>query len=153
MNARKLLCAALTPLLACAIATAQDQGSWRASNESAKSITGDILLYNQKIAINFAAFTIAQIRALKPGEASAIFDVPADSATGTGNLYRLSIPPSRKFLHHNTLCGSEETQWMVTYAAGRDLQVAFFSGASMPVLTPEATMNATNLCGIFSYVR
>jgi len=36
---------------------------------------------------------------------------------------------------------------------GQQLQVAFFSGASAPVLTVEALGKSTDLCGTFSYVR
>ena len=42
---------------------------------------------------------------------------------------------------------------MVTYAAGHDLRVAFFSNPNPPLLTPEAIANSTDLCGTFSYTR
>ncbi len=135
--------------LSCA---AQEKGTWRAESTTAKSITGDVALSGEKLAINFSSFPIAQIRLLKPAELSAAFD--ADSgAGGSGNLYRLSIPGSKRFQHHNTLCGDEETQWMVTYANGDRLQLAFFSGATMPVLTLDALANNVSLCGTFSYTR
>ncbi len=130
---------------------AQDRGYWRAVSTTAKSITGDVALSEYKVTINFAAFTIAQIRDLKPEEASAAF--PASAAGGSGNLYRMSIPRTKQFLHRNTLCGSEDTQWMTTYAAGKSLQVAFFSGETMPVFTAEALKDSPSLCGTFSYVR
>ena len=77
----------------------------------------------------------------------------AASTTGTGSLYRLSIPPEQKFLHKNTLCGSEETQWMATYLEGRTLKVAFFSNAKPPIFKLEELQNSTNLCGTFTYTR
>ena len=130
----------------------QEQGSWRAASKTARSITGDVVLSNEKIFINFAGFTMAQIRALNQNEMSAAFD--ADSASdGRGNLYRLSIPGAKKFLHSNTLCGGEDTQWVATYATGRSLQLAFFSGPNMPVFTLEALGNSTDLCGTYSYMR
>ena len=133
-------------------ARAQERGYWRAVSSTAMSITGDVTLSESKLTINFSSFTIAQIRSLKPAEISAAFD--GQSGTdGTGNLYRLSIPAEKQFRRHNTLCGSEETQWLVTYAAGRSLQIAFFSSPSMPLLTPEAVANSTNLCGTYSYMR
>lgn len=104
-----------------------------------------------KITINFTNFTIAQIRLLKTEEALALFN--PDNPTGGGNVYRVEIPADKRFLHKNTLCGSDETQWIVTYAQGRDLQVAFFSGATPPVLTVDAINGASNLCGVFSYIR
>ena len=147
---RILACLGLLPLAA---ATAQDGGNWRAASTTARGITGDIALFNQKIALGFsAAYTLAEIRTLKPEEVAALFS-GADAADGTGHLYRTSIPGDKRFLHKNTLCGSEETQWVVTFAQGKNLQVAFFSTADMPVLTPEAMANNTNLCGTFSYVR
>ena len=132
--------------------TAQEKGNWRAASTTANGVTGDVAFSGQKIVINFSGFTVAQIRTLEPAEASAAFN-GAVGAGGSGNLYRTSIPAEKRFLHHNTLCGSEETQWVVSYVAGKNLQLAFFSGPSMPLLTPEAMADASNLCGTYSYVR
>lgn len=142
-------------LLACSLifsvsAFAQDTGYWRAYSNTAKSITGDVGLTNEKLSLNFTTYWIAQIRSLTPAELSAAFGTDA-SAAGTGNLYRLSIPADKKLLHKNTLCGSEPTQWLVTYSTGRTLQLAFFSTSKMPVLTPEAMTNNSDLCGVFEY--
>jgi hypothetical protein len=140
-------------VLACGMsATAQELGPWRAVNAPAQSITGDVAFSETKLAINFSSFPIARIRALEPGEVSAVFDVDS-SAGGRGNLYRLSIPAAKKFLHHNTICGSEDTQWVAAFVAGRYLHLAFFSGQKMPVFTPEAIANSTDLCGTFAYGR
>jgi hypothetical protein len=133
-------------------AKAQEKGFWRASNSTAQSITGDVTLSDEKILINFSSFTIARIRGLEPGEVNAAFDTEGNIG-GNGSLYRLSVPASKKFMRHNTLCGSEDTQWMVTYVAGRSLHLAFFSGEKSPVLTLEAIQNSSDLCGVFSYVR
>jgi len=83
---------------------------------------------------------------------SAVFDTDS-AAGGSGNLYRLNIPSSKKFMHHNTLCGTEDTQWMATYVAGRTLKLAFFSGPNVPEFTLNAIANSTDLCGTFSYTR
>lgn len=140
-------------MLACPLFSwAQDKGMWHAASSTAKAITGDVAISDVKLEINFISFPLAQIRKLDPAEASAAFDTVA-GAGASGNLYRLRIPDGQRFLHHNTLCGSEETQWMVTYAQGRSLQVAFFSGPNVPVLTAEALTNSTDVCGTFSYVR
>ena len=136
----------------CLTAVAQDKGYWRAASSTAKSITGDLALSEEKVAINLSNFTIARIRDLKTAEVAAVFDVDS-KAGGNGSLYRLSVPSSKTFLRRNTLCGSEDTQWMVTYAAGRTLDVAFFSGQNPPVFTPEAIANSTEVCGRFSYTR
>jgi hypothetical protein len=153
MKRKRLFCAILGSLLAfCVPATAQEKGNWRAANSAAESITGDVALSDAKISINFSSFPIAQIRGLEPGEVSAAFDLDT-SAGGGGNLYRLSIPASKKFLHRNSLCGAEDTQWMAAYVAGHSLRLAFFSGQKMPVFTPDAIANSTDLCGTFSYVR
>jgi hypothetical protein len=133
-------------------AAAQEGGYWRAESSTTRSITGDVALSTEKISINYSGFVIARIRDLKPGEIIAAFDAD-NGAGGSGGLYRLSIPASKKFLHRNTLCGDEDTQWMATYVAGPSLHLAFFSGQKEPVLTPDALANAVNLCGVFSYVR
>ena len=139
-------------LVCCMTAAAQDKGNWRAVSSTARSITGDVGLTEEKVSINFSSFTIARIRNLQAAEASALFDADS-SGGGSGGVYRLSIPATKTFLHKNTLCGSEETQWMVSYAAGRSLQIAFFSGAKPPVLTLEALANSPDMCGTYSYVR
>ena len=146
--------AALTLLtLTCSLlAAAQEKGTWRATSTTARGVTGDLIFSNEKLSINFASFPVAQIRQLTPAEITAAFS-PADTPTGTGNLYRLSIPAGKVFLHKNTLCGSEETQWLATYVERRNLQIAFFSGPQMPVLTPEVFVNTTSLCGTFTYSR
>lgn len=134
------------------VSSAQDTGPWRAASSTAKAITGDIFIGDGKLDINFLAFPLAKIRALTPTEISAAFDAGLNEG-GAGNLYRLSIPAAKRFLHHNTLCGSEETQWMATYMMNRRLHVALFSGEEMPVLTFDALANGTNVCGTFSYER
>ena len=141
------------PLLVCCMtAVAQDKGNWRAVSSTAKSITGDVGLTEEKVGINFSTFTIARIRVLEAAEASALFDADS-SGGGSGNVYRLSIPATKTFLHKNTLCGTEETQWMVSYAVGRSLQLAFFSGPNPPVFTLEALASSSDMCGTYSYVR
>jgi hypothetical protein len=131
---------------------AQDGGYWRAASTTASSITGDISIAETKLMINFTTFPLGQIRKLSPTEVSAVFD--ADVSAGiNGTLYRLSVPAEKRFLHHNTLCGTETTQWMVTYATGRTLQVAFFSGDETPVFTFDAISNSTRLCGTYTYAR
>jgi hypothetical protein len=152
MRLRPLLVAAFIVVLAFTLsATAQEDGPWRAASTNARAITGDVVFSPLKLSINFTSFTVAQIRLIKTEEVLAVFN--PESTTGGGNLFRVEIPADKRFLHHNTLCGSESTQWIVTYAQGRTLQVAFFSGATPPVLTVDALNDATNLCGIFSYVR
>ena len=131
---------------------AQEKGAWRASSTTARSITGDLIFSGQKLSINFSSFTVAQIRDLTPAELTAAFSAEPD-ARGSGNLYRLSIPAAKTFLHRNTLCGSEDTQWIATYVSGHNLQLAMFSGTQMPVFTAEALNNPTSLCGTYSYVR
>ena len=134
------------------VCSAQDKGLWRATSSTAMSITGDLGISDDKLSINFTMFTLADIRKLEQAEAVALFSAES-GVPGNGFLYRLNVPAAKRFLHHNTLCGNEETQWMATYATGRELRVAFFSGSRMPVLTPEAIANSTDLCGTFLYGR
>ena len=152
MKKTTLLCVAAGLLCICSLASAQDKGFWRATSSTATAITGDIGVGDDKVSLNFTPFTIAEIRKLQPAEASALFSAE-NGVPGGGFLYRLSVPAAKRFLHHNTLCGSEQTQWMATYATGRELRVAFFSGSEMPALTPEALANSTDLCGVFVYGR
>jgi hypothetical protein len=152
MKFRAVLLATLVFALTSSVSLrAQESGPWRASSSNARAITGDIAFTPTKIAINFTAFTIAQIRSIKTDEVRALFN--PDNPVGGGNVFRVDIPADKKFLHHNTLCGSDDAQWIVTYAQGRDLQVAFFSGDKPPVLTFDAINNSPSLCGVFSYVR
>lgn len=132
---------------------AQEQGYWKAVSSTAMAITGDVSLNERKVTIDFASFTIAEIRELKAAEMAAVLDGEKTTEGASGHLYRLSIPGDKRFLHKNTMCGSEETQWMVTVVRGKELQLAFFSGAQMPVLTAESLMNTTSLCGTYGYVR
>lgn len=153
MNRGILLGAVASLMLVCSLPlAAQDKGYWRAVSSNANDITGDLAIANDKITINFNSFTIAQIRPLKPAESSAVFDADPGAAGG-GYLYRLSVPAQKRFLHHNTLCGSDDTQWLATYVEGRALHVAFFSGSDVPVFTPEALANSSDVCGTFSYTR
>jgi hypothetical protein len=152
-NSRGIKAVLLGLLLACGTSSiAQERGSWRATSSTAKAITGDVIFSGERVTINFAAFIIAQIRTVQPAEAAATFNLEPGE-TGSGNIYRLNVPAATKFQHKNTLCGSEETDYMVTYVAGKTLHVAFFSGMKLPVLTPEALANTPDLCGTFLYTR
>ncbi len=140
-------------VLACAAACpAQDRGYWQAASAEAKAITGDIAISDTKVTIDFFTFTSAPIRRLKPVEVSAAFDADVNAGIN-GMLYRVTVPAEKRFEHHNTLCGSDETQWMATYVTGRMLQVAFFSGDDMPVFTFDALANSPYRCGTFAYSR
>jgi hypothetical protein len=111
-------------MASCMAATAQEKGYWRAASTTALSITGDISISDAKVTINFASFPLAQIRKLEAPEIGAVFDADVN---GSGNLYRLNISGSQRFLRHNNLCGTEDVQWMITYVLEKDLSVAFFS--------------------------
>ncbi|RZU42039.1 hypothetical protein [Edaphobacter modestus] len=141
-------------LLTCCLTTthAEERGYWRAASSSARNITGDLTVAEEKLTINFYSTTMSRIRALEAAEVSAVFDTDS-SAGGTGSLYRLNIPAAKKFQHKNSLCGSENVQWMAAYAAGNSLQLAFFSGDKPPVFTFDAIASSTDRCGTFSYVR
>jgi hypothetical protein len=143
---------ALTLLLTLPLLAQQEKGEWRAANQTARTITGDVLFTGDRISINFTRFAISRTRALEPSEISATFDADA-TAGGFGNLYRVNIPGGQKFLNRNTLCGSEEVLWMATYLQGRSLKLAFFSGEKLPVFTLEALANSSDLCGTFVYSK
>lgn len=145
--------AALFAALGAAAAQAQeDRGYWRAASSNANAITGDISIGEIKVAINYVSFPLAPIRRLKPVEVSSAFDADVNAGV-EGSLYRLKVPPAQRFLHKNTLCGEEETEWMATYARGHTLQVAFFSGDDEPVFTFDAVQKSSALCGVYTYAR
>jgi hypothetical protein len=139
-------------LTGCVLAPAQESGYWQAASASAQSTTGDVALSDAKIAINFSNFAIVRASDLAPAQASSVFDVDSNSS-GKGHLYRLNIPAAKKFMHKNTLCGAEDTQWMAAYVDGRTLHLAFFSGQKVPVFTLDAISNSSALCGTYMYVR
>ncbi len=130
--------------------TAQDRGTWTSKSSNARAITGDVILTDANVAINYLLFPIAHVRTLTPDELRAAFD--ADPG-GAGNLYRLNVPASQRFQHKNTLCGTEDTIWMATYVQGRSLTIDFFSTTTPPVFTFEALNNSSDLCGTFTYSR
>lgn len=130
---------------------AQDQGYWRASSSTARSITGDIVVGPNRLSLGYSSFPLAQIHSLTSAQAASVFDVAAESAGG-GNLYRINIPGEKRFHRHSALCGGSDTQWMATWQADRELHVAFFSGSAMPVFTMGAISNSSSLCGTFDYV-
>ena len=155
MMSKTRIFAGLMVGLSCCAMRAQEQGNWRPMSTTARSILGPIAIGDEKLVINFVRFPIAEIRSLTPAELAAV--LPGDTTESgralTGHLFRLSIPADQRFLHKNTLCGGDETQWMATSVQGKTLQLAFFSGATMPVMTAEAMANATNVCGTYTYVR
>jgi hypothetical protein len=148
-----LLLLTLTGALPASAQKSPEKGIWHAQSKSAKSVTGDIAFSDYKVTLNFYSFTIANIRTLTSAELAAAFDADATAINGTGTLYRLVIPGTKKFLRGSTLCANEDTQWIVTYVSGKSLQLLFFSGNDMPVLTPDALPNNANLCGLYSYTH
>jgi hypothetical protein len=147
---KRFLRSALLPLFLSLPLAAQEKGEWSAKSSNAKTITGDIGIYDNKITIALLNFPLAQIRALQPAEITAAFD--ADPG-GAGHLYRLGIAASQRFLHKNTLCGTEDIEWMATYVQGKTLHLDFFSNPKPPVLTFESLNNSPDLCGSFTYLR
>jgi len=133
-------------------AAAQDRGNWMAASSNANRITGSIAIREAKLTIYFINFPLAHIRTLQPAEVAALFDADANSSAN-GALYRLNIPAAQRFLNKNTLCGSEQTQWMATWVSGKTLSVAFFSGDNMPIFSFDTISKSTDLCGIFFYSR
>jgi hypothetical protein len=154
MRTRKVLAGVLMAVLAtgAAMAKAQDGGAWSATSTNARSITNDISILKDRVSIDYLTYPLAAIRTLKPVEVSAVFDADVNGGI-SGKLYRLKIPGRQLFLHKNTLCGGEDTQWMATFVTGHTLNVAFFSGDDMPVFTFDAISKTTDLCGTFAYGR
>ncbi len=130
----------------------EDRGYWRAASTNALAITSDVDIGEVKVTIDYLIFTIAPIRRLKPVEVSAVFDADVNAGI-EGSLYRLRVPAGQRFNKKNTLCGSEDTQWMATYVTGRAMKVAFFSGEDEPVFSFDAVQKSSALCGVYVYSR
>jgi hypothetical protein len=152
VHSQKFLPAAVLLLLSPLPILAQDKGFWIPESSSAKTITGEISIAETRLTMDYFNFPLGQVRALKPEEAGALFDADVN-APGGGFLYRLAVAADRRFLHKNTLCGSDEVQWMVTWVQGRTLSVAFFSNPNLPVLTMDALAGTSDRCGTFTYSR
>ena len=152
MKLQRIIAVVTLFLTAGLVLNGQEQGYWRAASTNARAITGDIVIGETSIQINYVPFTIAPIRTLKTPEVAAIFDADVNSGV-QGKLYRLSIPSERKFAHKNTLCGTESTQWMAAFVSGRNLQIALFSGLDEPVFTFDALNNSSTRCATFTYAR
>lgn len=153
MKLRVLLGVGLALSLGCArVGLAQQRGNWRASSKTAQSVTGDLAFGDERLAINFMSYPIAEIRPLRATEVLAVFD-GADATAASAHLYRISVPGAQRFLHKNTLCGGDDVQWMAMLVVRKSLMIAMFSTATPPVLTVEAMNGATNFCGSYSYVR
>jgi hypothetical protein len=130
----------------------EDRGLWKAASSEAHVVTGDIAIGEAKVSINFLVFPLAHIRRLKPEEVSAVFDADVNAGI-EGTLYRLRVPARQFIQKKNTLCGTEDTQWMATYVTGHTMKVAFFSGDDMPVFTFDAMQNSRTQCGTYVYGR
>lgn len=140
-------------LVACGLASAQELGYWRAASSEAKSVTGDVGFSEGKLTIYFSNFDIVRASDLGAAQVSSVFDVDSNNTANKGHLYKVDIPAAKKFLHKNTLCGTEDTQWVAAYVEGRTLHLAFFSGQKAPVFTLDAISNSSALCGAYSYTR
>jgi hypothetical protein len=152
MHVKNLLPAAILLLICSNLVLAQDKGAWFPASSSAKNITGEISIADARLTMDFFNFPIGEIRVLQAAEAAALFDADVN-APGGGSLYRLAVAANRRFLHKNSLCGSEDVQWMVTWVQGRTLSVSFFSGPNPPVFTMDALANSSDRCGTFTYGR
>ena len=131
---------------------APETGLWHPLSSTARAITGDVAFTRDKLILNLTQLPIFSARILPTSDLLGVFNTEGLHGE-TGKLYRLAIPAGRTFLHKNTLCGSDDTRWMATLVIGTTLQVAFFSGSTIPTFTPEALQNSTSLCGTFSYTR
>jgi hypothetical protein len=153
MTRFKFRCAAAGLALACSISClAQDRGNWYAASTAATRVTGDISIAAAKVTIDLFQFPLVPVRRLTPVEVSAAFDADVNAGIN-GDLYRVQVPARQRFQHKNTLCGTEETEWMATYVTGKTLQVTFFSGNEIPVFSFDALANSANRCGTFAYTR
>lgn len=150
MNLRRIV--AVTLATFALTLPAQEAGLWRATSTNAKAITGDLGFGENKLILNFLQFPVSQIRPLTTDELLSVFN-PDNPAAAVGHLYKLQISGDQKFLHKNSLCGSDTVEWMATAIIGRELRIAMFSGSPVPALTLDSMNNGANLCGTYTYTR
>jgi len=156
MKKRAMVAAAGVMLLGAVCGAAQtnpqDRGYWRAATNTTEKMTAEIAIAETKVTLNTTTFPVVPVRKLKPAEVTALFDADVNAGI-SGNLYGLHVRGGTRIVEHSTLCGDEETRWMVTYVTGRTLQVAFFSGDDPPEFTFDAISNSTTLCARYTYTR
>ena len=154
MKLRILTLAALAVILCGSLTASAREKSvyWTAASSNSTAITSDIEISSSKLTIGYIDFPISKVQDVTPAEALAVFDVDT-GVRGVGALYHLNIVASTRFQHNNTLCGGEDTQWMLSWTTQHSLKIAFFSGAEKPTLTFEAINNSPQLCGVFSYAH
>ena len=134
----------------CWVCAAQENRTWHATSTTARSITGDVTLANAKMAINYSSWPIAQIRALQPSRTrSAAFDLDG-TPEGTGILSGWTSRRKAVSSSKNTLCGGRRCAVDGHLRGGSQPAAGVSSrGRRMPVLTGEAMVDGTNLCGTF----
>ena len=81
--------AVLALVMACpGVGRAQDKGYWRAASTQANKITGDIVISDGRLTINFTGYTLALIHKLSPAEMGAAFDADVGADFDIGGEFR-----------------------------------------------------------------
>jgi len=126
----------------------------RAISHTAVSITGDIEISTDEAIVlggkRYPSKLVRELQVDEIREAARLFSVePPRNSSALHALYKTDIPATQKLLRGNTLCGDEDTTWIVSLTDDENPQVwnlAFFSGAREPDLD-----SLPGLCGTYRY--
>ncbi len=137
---------------------------WTAMSHTAYAITGDVVTSRDSISLLKKSYPLVLDRDLHGDElqnSAKLLYVEAVTSSGlVGRLFRTEIPATTHLINDNTICGSENAEWVLvltTHAEGRGsdtgdwLYLAFFSGDAEPVFQTQALENSKALCGTYNY--
>lgn len=133
--------------------------SWTAVSRTAISITGDVRLKGETIALarqNFPLTAIREIDRSLLGDVARIVAMPPPASTQpiSAKLFKTMISRNVRLLHGNTICGpGADAKWVLAVFANENLSLAFFSSRDEPKLDYAAIETGHDLCGTYTYVK
>jgi len=126
------------------------------------SITGDIKSTPTTLTIAGHKLELRLVRQLNHDDtanAAALLDTKI-TPNLIGVLYQTHLSAGTKLQGNNTLCGKNDTTWIVILLSQSnaprstaDLYLANFSGSGEPDLRPSAIATSTHLCGTYWYEK
>lgn len=128
---------------------------WTALSTTAMGITGDVKTIESTMIIGRKSLALNFVHTLGKEDirnAAELFSMKPDERV-SGGLYSTHFPASKKLQGGNTLCGKSAVSWVLEVRDGKDLYVAYFSGANEPNLAPAVLNNSHDLCSTFWYEK
>jgi hypothetical protein len=133
--------------------------SWFAVSTTAMGITGDIKFSMNALRINRHTYNLKLVHPLDERDlqnASLLMSYNQVPLNQDAYLFKTTIPKNSPMLGSNTPCGTKNIEWVlaiITKGKQDYLDLAFFSGAALPDLSPPAINRSTELCGTYGYLR